>query len=121
MVTAELDADTQVLDGQARYTQSTCWCPSCTGMSASFGRGKMDAPNHYVVGFYETIGFDVVWRLLHQLSLHCMYGYGIICLASMRHSLLVLAFAPVPLSGLFLNRLPVRPPHVMNTISCLTL
>lgn len=60
-------------------------------------------------------------RLLHRLSLHYMNCHDVICPAPLRRSLLVLASNHVPLSGLCLDRLPLRPPHMIDTVGTLTL
>lgn len=59
-------------------------------------------------------------HLLCWIGQHCMNYQNVICLASLRHSLLVLASAPLPLPGLCLSRQPQRSPHVVDMVASLT-
>lgn len=116
MVAAKLSVDTQLLGGPL-HKQSMHQYPSHTGLGASSSRwGIVNGPDHQLTPLVP-LGL----RLLRWLSLHCMNRHSVIRPVSLRRSLLVLASNHVPLSGLCLDRLPLRPPHMMDMVGILTL
>lgn len=122
MVTAGLDANTQLLNDPAHHKQSMCQQPPYTSLSASFGRwATLGSPNHPAIDPSNTTVSVVAWVLATPAELVLHVRPQLINLTPLQSTLLVLASTPVPLHELCPGRLPLRSPLVVDKVGGLTL